>query len=103
MEIAKNIHGTTAILSPKGRIDTTTAPEFDAAIQEVLPGATQLVIDLVDLAYISSAGLRALLAAQKAMSKQGKMIVRNVNDTIAEIFDVTGFMDILTLENTEAE
>lgn len=98
MEIKKVIEGSAAILAPSGRIDTTTAPEFDAAVKEVTPGITELIIDLSDLNYISSAGLRALLAAQKAMNAQGKMIVRNVNDTVQEIFDVTGFADILTIE-----
>lgn len=98
MEINKTIEGKKATVAPIGRVDTTTAPEFEAAIQEVLPDADELIIDLEQLAYISSAGLRVLLAARKAMDGKGQMIVRNVNDTVSEILDVTGFSDILTIE-----
>lgn len=96
-ETSKN--GTSATIAVGGRVDTTTAPDLDAVIQQALPGLTELVIDMADLAYLSSAGLRVLLSAQKAMnSAQGTMTVRNVNETIMEILDVTGFCDILTIE-----
>ena len=87
-----------AVLAPEGRLDTVTAPELEAAVKEILPGLKTLTFDLEKLEYISSAGLRVLLSAQKSMSKQGEMKVRNVNETISEIFEVTGFSDILTVE-----
>ena len=79
-------------------LDTTTAPELESALKEIIPGTSELVLDLEGLEYISSAGLRVLLSAQKAMNKQGSMKLCHVNDTITEIFDVTGFSDILTIE-----
>lgn len=82
----------------EGRLDTTTAPELEAALKEDIANVGELVIDLSSLEYISSAGLRVLLAAQKIMMKQGKMVVTNPNDVIKEIFEVTGFCDILTIE-----
>ncbi|MBR4349069.1 MAG: STAS domain-containing protein [Fibrobacter sp.] len=82
----------------EGRLDTLTAPKLDAEIQGALDGIKSLVFDFEKLAYISSAGLRILLAAQKIMNKQGTMVIRNAGPEIREIFDVTGFSDILTLE-----
>ena len=81
-----------------GRLDTLTAPELELDLNGALDGVTELVFDLNDLDYLSSAGLRVLLTAQKRMNTQGAMRVRNVNETIREIFDVTGFSDILTIE-----
>ena len=83
-----------------GRIDASNAPEYEEKINEVIKAnqGMHTVLDADNLEYISSAGLRVLLVAQKAMNKQGSMVVRNVNETIAEIFDVTGFCDILTIE-----
>ena len=81
----------------EGRLDTLTAPKLDAEIQGALDGITSLVFDFEKLAYISSAGLRILLSAQKVMNKQGTMVIRNAGPEIREIFDVTGFSDILTL------
>ena len=81
-----------------GRLDTTTAPEFETELKQNMDGVEKLVLDFEGLAYMSSAGLRILLAAQKTMNKQGEMIVKNVNETINEIFEVTGFIDILTIE-----
>lgn len=81
-----------------GRLDTITAPNLEAELKDNISGVEKLVFDFAALEYLSSAGLRVLLSAQKAMNKQGQMIVRNVNDTIAEIFEVTGFVDILTVE-----
>ena len=85
-------------LAPEGRVDTITAPELETAIKENLDGVTSLIFDLSDLEYVSSAGLRVLLAAQKAMNAQGEMKVCHVNETVLEIFEVTGFSDILTIE-----
>ena len=86
------------LLAPEGRVDTLTAPELEKTIKENLDGVTSLVFDLTNLEYISSAGLRVFLSAQKAMNGQGKMTVCHVNETVMEIFDVTGFTDILTIE-----
>ena len=79
----------------EGRLDTTTAPELEAALKAELKDADGLVLDLAGLEYISSAGLRVLLSCQKTMNKQGEMIIRNANETVMEIFEVTGFADIL--------
>ncbi len=86
------------LLAPEGRLDTVTAPELEKTIKENLDGVTALTFDLADLEYVSSAGLRVLLSAQKAMNGQGEMKLCNVNETIMEIFEVTGFSDILTIE-----
>ena len=80
------------------RLDTTTAPELEQSLQESLPALAELILDLSGLEYISSAGLRVLLSAQKRMMKQGSMKVTNVNETVMEVFEVTGFVDILTIE-----
>ena len=98
LTINKTVENGKAILSPEGRLDTVTAPEMENAVKEVLPGIDELTFDFAKLEYISSAGLRVLLSAQKAMNTQGKMTVVNVNGTIMEIFEVTGFSDILTIE-----
>ena len=82
----------------EGRLDTTTAPELEQSLQESIPDASELVMDFEKLEYISSAGLRVLLAAQKIMNWQGSMKVVHVNETIMEILEVTGFVDILTIE-----
>ena len=82
----------------EGRLDTTTSPELEAELGSALDGVTELNFDFTKLYYISSAGLRVLLAAQKTMNKQGSMVIRNASDEIREIFDVTGFSDILTIE-----
>ena len=81
-----------------GCLDTTTAPQLEAELADALKGVALLIFDLSDLEYLSSAGLRVILAAQKRMNIQGKMIVRHANETIMEIFTVTGFTDILTIE-----
>ena len=85
-------------LKIEGRIDTKTAPEFDETVKSSLDGIRSLIIDLKETAYISSAGLRVLLIAQKQMNKQGDMKIINVSADIMEIFEVTGFSDILTIE-----
>ena len=98
LTISKNREGNKLIVALEGRLDTTTAPELEAVLKEELEGVTELVIDLGFLEYISSAGLRVLLAAQKTMLKQGSMTVTRPNDVISEIFEVTGFNEILTIE-----
>lgn len=98
MNINKSVNGSSLKLALEGRLDTTTAPELEAEVQSSLTGITELVMDFTGLDYLSSAGLRVLLSTQKAMNKQGKMVVRNVNETIKEVFEVTGFVDILTIE-----
>ena len=98
MNIIKNQNGTTLDISLEGRLDTTTAPELDELFKTSLEGTKELVIDMEKLEYISSAGLRALLVAQKIMNKNGSMKIKNVNDMIMEVFNVTGFSDILTIE-----
>lgn len=85
------------LIALEGRLDTTTAPQLDAELKGSLDGITSLTFDLERLEYISSAGLRSLLAAQKVMNKQGKMEIRHVNEMIMEIFEVTGFVDILSI------
>ena len=98
MTIEKNLNGTELNVKVSGRLDTTTAPELEASLKESFEGLTKLVLDFSELEYLSSAGLRVLLQAQKTMNKQGEMVVRNVNETISEIFEVTGFSDVLTIE-----
>jgi anti-sigma B factor antagonist len=82
----------------EGRLDTTTAPELEAVLNDALAGVEELTFDFEKLDYISSAGLRVLLAAQKTMNRQGSMKVIHANEMILEIFEVTGFSDILTVE-----
>ena len=98
MTIEKIIHGNDLTLSLAGRLDTTTAPQLEAELKESHAGVKHLVLDVKALEYLSSAGLRVLLSTQKLMNKQGSMVVRGANETITEIFEVTGFCDILTLE-----
>ena len=99
MTITKTMSGADLTLALEGRLDTTTAPQLEAELKESLtPEVTGLVLDMKDLAYLSSAGLRVILAAQKQMNKQGKMAIHNVCETIMEVFEVTGFTDILTIE-----
>ena len=98
MTIEKNLNGTEMTIAITGRLDTTTAPQLEAEFKQNIGGVTKLVLDFAGLDYLSSAGLRVLLAAQKVMNKQGEMVIKNVNDTINEIFEVTGFIDILTIE-----
>ena len=97
LNIEKTIDNGKAVVKLSGRLDTVTAPELETALKEILPGISELVFDLETLEYVSSAGLRVLLSAQKTMNLQGEMKVCNVNETIMEIFEVTGFSDILTI------
>ena len=98
MNISKMVSGTVLNISLEGRLDTTTAPQLEAELKQSMEGITQLELDFDKLEYLSSAGLRVILGAQKTMNKQGKMVVRHVNETIMEVFEVTGFVDILTIE-----
>ena len=98
MTIEKTLNGTELTINLIGRLDTTTAPQLEAELKQNISGVEKLVLNFAALEYLSSAGLRVLLAAQKVMNKQGEMSIRNVNETIAEIFEVTGFSDILTIE-----
>lgn len=97
MNIVKNADGEKLVIEIEGRLDTTTAPQLEAEIKESLDGVTDLTLDFAKLEYVSSAGLRVLLAAQKTMNKQGKMVLINVCDDINEVFEITGFSDILTI------
>ncbi len=98
MTISKNTENEKLTVSIGGRLDTTTAPQLETELHSSTDGITELVFDISKLEYISSAGLRVLLSAQKLMNKQGKMIIKGANENVMEIFEVTGFSEILTLE-----
>ena len=98
MTIEKKVNNESAILIVSGRLDTQTAPELEGELDAVLSGLKELTFDMTNLEYVSSAGLRVILKAQKAMNMQGSMKLTGVNDSIMEVFDITGFLDILTIE-----
>ena len=98
LNILKNVNGSDLKIILEGRLDTTTAPQLEAELNSALSGVTALKFDLEKLDYISSAGLRVLLSSQKTMNKQGTMVISGVSPEVKEIFDVTGFSDILTIE-----
>ena len=98
MTIDKKLNGAELTIALSGRLDTTTSPQLEAELKGSLAGIKSLHLDFQALDYLSSAGLRVLLAAQKVMNKQGSMVIHNVNDVIAEVFEITGFADILTIE-----
>ena len=98
MNIVQKRNGNALTIAPEGYLDTTTAPELRAVLESALKDVTELTFDLEKLEYISSAGLRVLLSAQKTMNRQGTMKVIHANEMILEIFEVTGFSDILTIE-----
>lgn len=98
MTINSKKDGKALTLALEGRLDTITSPELEAALKGALDGIETLIFDFSALDYISSAGLRVLLSAQKQMNKQGGMKVTGVSEVIMEIFEVTGFTDILTIE-----
>ena len=98
MNIQKTVNGTTLTVAVEGRLDTTTSPKLEEELKSSVDGINCLVIDFAKLEYISSAGLRVLLAMQKIMNKQGEMRLQNVNETVMEVFEITGFSDILTIE-----
>ena len=98
MNMTKTQNGTELTIALEGRLDTTTAPELEQALKQDLEGATALTLDFSKLDYISSAGLRVLLSAHKALARKGGMKVTHVNEIVNEVFEVTGFSDILTIE-----
>ena len=98
MNMIKKQDGTSLTIELEGRLDTTTASQLEEELRNSLPDVNKLVLDMSRLEYISSAGLRVLLSAQKVMNKQGEMKLLHVNDVVMEIFEVTGFTDILTIE-----
>jgi anti-sigma B factor antagonist len=102
MEIKVNTNGASKTVMLNGRLDTTTAPQLEKELAGQFDGTQEMIFDLENLQYISSAGLRVLLSTQKKINSQGaSMIIRHVNDMVMEILDVTGFLDILTVENDE--
>ncbi len=98
MNILKNQNGTSLTIALEGRLDTYTSPQLENELRTALDGITELLFDLDKLDYISSAGLRVLLSTQKIMSKKGGMKVAYVNEIVQEVFEVTGFADILDIE-----
>ena len=98
MNIQKTVGGTTLTVALEGRLDTTTALKLEEELRGSVAGVSRLVFDLAKLEYVSSAGLRVLLAMQKLMNRQGAMLLRNVNEAVMEVFEVTGFSDILRIE-----
>ena len=98
MTIEKKISNDAVTLIVSGRLDTQTSPELESELDAVLADVKELTFDMTNLEYISSAGLRVILKAQKTMNTQGSMKLIGVNDSIMEVFDITGFMDILTIE-----
>ena len=98
MKIEKNLNGKELIVVLEGRLDTISAPALEAEMKSSINDIDSLIFDFKGIEYISSAGLRVLLSCQKIMNKQGRMVLRGVNEVVQEIFEVTGFIDILTIE-----
>lgn len=98
MTITKTIDGNNMTVAIEGRLDTITAPEFETEIKGNIDGIENLTLDMGKLEYISSAGLRVILSAQKIMNKQGKMVVKNVPEVVMEVLEITSFVDILNIE-----
>ncbi|MBQ9568083.1 MAG: STAS domain-containing protein [Lachnospiraceae bacterium] len=98
LNIGNEKNGEKLTVTLEGRLDTTTAPELEESVKANIEGVKELVFEINALEYISSAGLRVLLATQKIMNKQGNMVVRNATEEVKEIFEVTGFYDILNIE-----
>ena len=98
MTIDKNINGEVVTLVVTGRLDTQTAPDLEKEVDSVVADTKELIFDMTGLEYVSSAGLRVILKAQKLMNAKGSMKLTGVNDSIMEVFDITGFLDILTIE-----
>ena len=100
MEILKQLNKQELTITLKGELNTSTSPELEEVIKNELSHVTSVIIDMKDLSYLTSAGLRVLLVAQKIMNdKKGQMIIRHVNDSIMDVFNITGFNNILTIEN----
>ena len=98
MQITYNREAEKLTVVPAGRLDTATAPEFEKTLGEILDGVTDLVLDMTKVEYVSSAGLRVILKVQKVMFNQGKMKLIGVNESIMEVFEITGFSNILKIE-----
>ena len=98
MEVLLNKDGGTLVASISGRINTATAPQFEKELIPALDGVEELILDMTGLLYISSAGLRVILTAQKVMARQGNMVLRNLKPEVYEVFEMTGFVDFLTIE-----
>ena len=98
MTIQKTQDGEKLTIALEGRLDTTTAPQLEGELRSAVNGISELVFDFSALEYVSSAGLRVLLSAQKVMNKQGSMVIRNVNSAIMDVLELTGFVDILSIE-----
>ncbi len=98
MNITKTLNGSELLLELDGSLDTSTAPELNKVVTESIDGVTKLIIDLAKVGYVSSAGLRVLLVSYKTMSKQGGMVIRNVCEEVMDVFTMTGFVDILDIE-----
>lgn len=99
MTITTQIQDNMLTVLLEGRLDTTTSPQLEEELNHSLNGIQKLVLDFEKLSYLSSAGLRVILATQKQMNKQGTMVIKNVNETIMEVFEITGFVEILTIES----
>ena len=99
MTIEKNRQGAELCVALGGRLDTVSAPEFEAVVKNELAGVERFILDLKKLQYTSSAGLRVILLAQKTMNKQGKLILKNVGEGVMEVFEMTGLSDLLTIES----
>lgn len=99
MQVIKDVMGEKLVVSVAGRLDTTTAPVLESEMMDALDGIKTLVFDMKDLEYISSAGLRVLLSIQKKMNKVGSMTLKHCNEIVLEVFEVTGFIDIFTVES----
>ena len=97
MTIDKMTEGMKLTIALSGRLDTTTAPKLETELKQNISGVNKLILDFSGLEYLSSAGLRVLLSAQKVMNRQGSMVIKHVNETVMEIFEITGFVDILTI------
>ena len=102
MEISKRADGESLILALSGKLDTITAPDLEAVLKQSLNGTAKLIFDFTELEYISSAGLRVLLEAQKTMNGAGQMVIRNVSGPVMEVFEITGFKDLFTMEQAGA-
>ena len=98
MQINYNRETEKLTVAPVGRLDTATAPEFEKTLGEILAGVTELVLDMTGVEYVSSAGLRVILKVQKVMFNQGKMKLIGVNESVMEVFEITGFSNILKIE-----
>lgn len=98
MEILKTLNGDELVMALVGRLDSATSPDLDAAVKASIDGIKSLVFDFEKLDYVSSAGLRVLLATQKTMNAQGKMVIRHVCPEIMDVFEMTGFTDLLNIE-----